>query len=86
MFEQSIVFHNATVQNIFYFETSIMYNSKAVKNLSGTGFIVGALLGNFAYLHSLNTVVEPHTNLVLIHFGRQPNSHFVNFMPYWLIS
>ena len=68
MFEQSIVFHNAAVQNIynvFYFKTS-------VKKQSGIGFIVDALFDNFRYLHSLCTVIELHTNFVLIHFGRQP--------------
>ena len=77
MFEQSIVFHNAAVQNIynvFYFKTSSMCIFNAVKKPSGIGFIVDALFGYFAYLHSLYTVVELHTNFVLIHFGRQPNS------------
>ena len=41
---------------------------------SGIGFKVDALFGHFAYLHSLNTVVELHTNIVLIHFGSQPIS------------
>ena len=48
VFEQSIVFHNVAVQsiyNVFYFN--------AVKKQSGIGFIVDALLDNFAYLHSL---------------------------------
>ena len=44
----------------------------AVKKQSGIGFIVDALFGYFAYLHSLYTVVELHRNFVLIHFGRQP--------------
>ena len=44
----------------------------AVKKQSGIGFIVDALFGYFAYLHCLYTVVELHTNFVLIHFGRQP--------------
>ena len=48
VFEQSVVFHNPAVQN---------------KQL-GIGFIVDALFGNFAYLKSLYTVVELHTNLV----------------------
>ena len=49
----------------------------AVKKHSGIGFIVDALFGYFAYLHSLYTVVvELHTNFVFIHFGRQPNGAF----------
>ena len=44
----------------------------AAKKQSGIGFIVDALFSNFAYLNSLYTVVELHTNFVLIHFGRQP--------------
>ena len=43
----------------------------AVKIQSGIGFIVDALFGNFAFLHNLYTVVELHTNFVLIHFGSQ---------------
>ena len=31
---------------------------KAVKKQSGIGFIVDALFGNFAYLHSLYTMVD----------------------------
>ena len=38
--------------------------SKAVKKLSGIGFIVDALFDNFAYPYSLYTVVERHTNFV----------------------
>ena len=44
----------------------------AVKKQSGTGFIADALFGNFAYLQNLYTVVELHTNIVLIHFESQP--------------
>ena len=44
----------------------------AVKKQSGIGFIVDALSGNFVYLHSLYTVIELHTNFVLINFERQP--------------
>ena len=44
---------------------------KAVKKQSGIGFILDALFDYFAYLHSLYTVVELHTNFVLIHFGRK---------------
>ena len=44
----------------------------AVKKQSGIGFVVDALFGNFAYLHSLYKVLKLHTNFVLIHFGRQP--------------
>ena len=53
---------------IIYTKYSIF---KAVKKQSSTRFIVDALFDNFAYLHSLYTVVELHTNFVLIHFGRQ---------------
>ena len=45
-----------------------MYIFNTFKKQSDIGFIVDALLGNFAYLHSLYTVVELHTNFVLIHF------------------
>ena len=44
----------------------------AVKKESGIGLMVDALFGYFTYAHSLYTVVELHTNLVLIDFGRQP--------------
>ena len=74
VFEQCNVFQNAVVQNIynvFYFKTSSMCIFNAVKKQSIIGFIVDALFGNFAYLHSLYTVVELHTNFVLLHFGRQ---------------
>ena len=40
----------------------------AVKKQSAIRFIVDALLGYFAYLHSLYTVIELHTNFVFIHF------------------
>ena len=73
VFKQSIVFQNA-VQNIYnvrYFKAS-MCTFNAVKKQSGIGFIVDALFGYFTYLHSLYTVVELHTNFVLIHFERQP--------------
>ena len=36
----------------------------AFKKQSGIGFIVDGLFGNFAYLHSLYAVVDPHTNFV----------------------
>ena len=49
-----------------------MCNFNAVEKQSGIGFIVDALFIIFAYLHSLYTVVELHTNFVLIHFGKQP--------------
>ena len=45
---------------------------KAIKKQSGIEFIVDALFDNFAYLHYLYTVVELHTNFVLIHFESQP--------------
>ena len=79
MVQQSIVFHNDAVQNIyylFYFKTSSMCIFNAVKKQSGIGFIVEALFGYFAYLHCLYTVVELHTNVALIHFGRQPVCEF----------
>ena len=75
MFEESIVFHKAAVQNIYsayYFKTSSMCIFNAVKIQSDIEFIVDALFGNFAYLHNLYTVVELHTNFVLIHSGSQP--------------
>ena len=46
VFEQSMMFYNDDVQNIynvFYFETSSMYIFNAVKKQSGIGFIVDAL-------------------------------------------
>ena len=55
VFEQSIVFHNAALQNIcnvFYFKTSSMCIFKTVKKKSGIGFIVDALFGDFEYLHN----------------------------------
>ena len=75
MFEQSILFDNTSIQNVYnvnYIETSSVCIFNAVKKQSGFGFIVAALFDNFPYLHSLYTVVELHTNFVLIHFGRQP--------------
>ena len=74
MFEQNIVFHNAAVQNIYnvlYFKTSCIFN--AAKKQSGIGFIVDALFGYFTHLHALYTVVELHTNFVLLHFEIQPH-------------
>ena len=73
------MFHNDAVQNIynlFYFENGVNVYFNAVKKQSGIGFIVDALFGYFAYLHSLYTVVELHTNVALIHFGRQPVCEF----------
>ena len=43
----------------------------AVKKQPDIGFIVDALFGNFANLNSLHTVIELHTNFVLIHFGKK---------------
>ena len=73
-FEQSSVYLNASVQNIynvFYSKTSSMYIFNAIKKQSGIRFIVDALFGYFAYLHNLYTVVQLHTNFVLIHFETQ---------------
>ena len=56
MLEQCIVYHDAAVQNIynvFYFKTSSICIFNAVKRQSGIRFIVDALFGYFAYLHSL---------------------------------
>ena len=64
MFEQSIMFHKAAVQNIYsvyYFKTWSMCIFNAVKMQSGIGFIVDALFGYFAYPDNLYTVVELHT-------------------------
>ena len=66
MFEQSIVFPNEAVQNIynvFYFKTLSMCIFNAVKKQSGIGFIVDALFDYFACVHSLYTVVELHKNV-----------------------
>ena len=41
-----------------------MQNFNAVKKQSGVAFIVDALLGYFANIHSLYTVVELHTSFV----------------------
>ena len=53
------------------FKMSSMCIFNAVKKQSGIGFIVDALFGCFVYLYSLYTIVELHTNFVLIHFRRQ---------------
>ena len=56
MFEQSIVFHKAAVQNIYnvyYFKTFSMCIFNAVKKQSIIGFTDDALLSNFAYLRNL---------------------------------
>ena len=61
VFEQSIVFPNAAVQNIynvFYIKTLSMCTFNSVKKHSGIGFIVDALFDYFVYLHSLYTVVR----------------------------
>ena len=71
-FEQGMVFHNAAVQNIYNVFHDLMYIFNAIKKQSVKGFTVDALFGLFAYLYSLYTVEELHTNFVLIHFGRQP--------------
>ena len=75
MFEQSIVFHKAAIQNVYNvycYKMSPMCIFNAVKKQSGIGFIVDALFGNFAYLHNLYAVVELYANFVLMHFGSQP--------------
>ena len=54
--------------NVFYLKISPMCIFNAVKKQSGIGFIVDVLIGNFAYLNSLYTAVEVHTNSVLIQF------------------
>ena len=46
VFEQSIVFHNAAVQNIYNLKTSSMRIFNVVK---GIGFIVDGLFGIFSY-------------------------------------
>ena len=54
VFEQSIMFHKAAVQNIYnvyYFKTLSMCIFDAVKKLSGIGFIVDALFGKKKPLH-----------------------------------
>ena len=76
-FEQSIVYHKVAVKNIYnvlYFKTQSMCISNAVKKEPGIGFIVDVLFDYFAYRHNLYTVVELHTNFVLIHFESQPIS------------
>ena len=68
--------HNAAIHNIYnvlYFKTSSMLIFNAVKNHSGIGFIVDALLDNFVHLHNLYTVIELHINFILIYFGWQPS-------------
>ena len=72
-----IVFHKTAIQNIynvFYSKTSLMCIFNAVKLQLGIGFIVDALFDNFAYLHNLYTILELHTNFVLMHFESQPYS------------
>ena len=65
MFEQSIVFHKAAINDVYnVFKTSSMCIFNAVKKQSGMGFRVDALFGNFAYLNNLYTVVELHINFV----------------------
>ena len=60
-----MVFHKATIQNVFYVYT-------ITKRRQCVGFIINTLLGNFAYQHSLYTVVEMHINFVLTHFKSKP--------------
>ena len=69
VFEQTIAVQ--TFCNVFYFKTLSMCIFNAVIAL-GIGFIVDdALFGIFVCLHNLYTVVELHTNFVLIHLGSQ---------------
>ena len=59
VFEQSIMFHKASVKNIYnvyYFKPPSMYMFNTVKIQSGIGFIVDALFVNFVYLHNLYTM------------------------------
>ena len=75
MFEQNILFHKGAVQNFYavnYFKTSSMCIFNVVENQTGIGFIIDTLFGNITYLHNLCTVVERHTNIVLIYFESQP--------------
>ena len=70
VFEKSIVFHKAAIQNVynvFFLKASSMCIFNIVKKQSSIGFIVDALFCRFAYLHNLYTVVELHTNFLLIY-------------------
>ena len=90
MIEQSIVFHNVAVQNMYnvsqcqYFEMSVsvcIFN--AVKKQSGIGFIVDALFGNFANLHSLYTAGRYYLILLCIDkFWKAPTftSYLLNYI------
>ena len=73
--EQSMVFHKAAVQNIYnvllFQNIANLSIFNAIKMQSGIGFVVDALLGNFAYVHNLYSAVELHTNFALLHFGSQ---------------
>ena len=74
VFQQCLVFNKATIQNVYnvyYFNTLSMCILNAVKKQSGIGFIADALFGSFACLHNLYTIVELHTNFVLIHSENQ---------------
>ena len=75
VFEQSIMLHKAALQNVYnvlYFKTSSVCIFNVIKKKSGIRFIVDALFANFAYLHSLYTVVKLYTNFVSIHFESLP--------------
>ena len=71
MFKQSVLFHKAAVQNIKMFNILKRLQRVFLTLSKKIGFIIDALFGNFVYLHNLYTVVELHTNYVLIHFKRQ---------------
>ena len=67
VFDLSLVFYKAAVQNIcnvYYFKTLPMSIFNLVEKQSGIGFRADALFGNLAYLNNLYTVAELHTNFV----------------------
>ena len=69
VFEQSIMFHKAAVQNIYNvydFKTLSTCIFDAVKKQSGIVFIVDAMFGNSAYIHNLYTVVEQYWYILFL--------------------
>ena len=52
VFEQSIMFHKAAVQNIY----NVYYTKRCQCVFSGIWFIVDAMSGNFVLLHTLYTL------------------------------